>query len=602
MIGLTSELTVYRGDKKTVLKAEKGENLLELLQENGFNLPAPCGGGAICGKCKFKLLDGNFDINQAEKDLLDNSELKNGVRLACCHNINYKTAIELFEIDEMEILTDGIEVELDFDPLITQKKLKITKPTLEDQRDYLTRIIDYNSGIKDINNNLLPKLAELSKKRELNAVLKNDIIIDLNEVGQNNKTYGIAVDIGTTTIVMYLIDLSEEKEIKIHSFENPQKKFGADVVSRINYTIENKNALIKMQKELIKSLNEGIAALIEGTKIKNENIYHLSIVGNTVMLHSLLGVSAENIAKAPYVPIFTEEIILDARDLEIDTNKNAVIQLLPSVSSYVGADIVGDLLVIDYSSNDWSLMIDIGTNGEIVLAKNNKIYVCSAAAGPAFEGANITHGAAGIPGAISVYNQNGYQTIAHKNAIGICGSGLVDIISFLLEKEYINKNGAFKNLDQLSSAQKNNILEYNGQKAFLVASKEESANEENIILTQKDIREFQLAKGAIAAGIQTLIREANISFRDVKTVYLAGGFGSYINSDSARRLGLIPNLLTDNIVKIGNGAGLGAKINLLDKKKINISQNIIANVEYIELSKRKDFQNFFMENMIFDYK
>jgi uncharacterized 2Fe-2S/4Fe-4S cluster protein (DUF4445 family) len=247
-------------------------------------------------------------------------------------------------------------------------------------------------------------------------------------------------------------------------------------------------------------------------------------------------------------------------------------------------------------------MIDIGTNGEIVLAKNNKIYACSAAAGPAFEGANITHGAAGIPGAISVYNQNGYQTIAHKNAIGICGSGLVDIISFLLEKEYINKNGAFKNLDQLSSAQKNNILEYNGQKAFLVASKEESANEENIILTQKDIREFQLAKGAIAAGIQTLIREANISFRDVKTVYLAGGFGSYINSDSARRLGLIPNLLTDNIVKIGNGAGLGAKINLLDKKKINISQNIIANVEYIELSKRKDFQNFFMENMIFDYK
>jgi uncharacterized 2Fe-2S/4Fe-4S cluster protein (DUF4445 family) len=501
----------------------------------------------------------------------------------------------------MEILTDGIEVELDFDPLITQKKLKITKPTLEDQRDYLTRIIDYNSGIKDINNNLLPKLAELSKKRELNAVLKNDIIIDLNEVGQNNKTYGIAVDIGTTTIAMYLIDLSEEKEIKIHSFENPQKKFGADVVSRINYTIENKNALIKMQKELIKSLNEGIAALIEGTKIKNENIYHLSIVGNTVMLHSLLGVSAENIAKAPYVPIFTEEIILDARDLEIDTNKNAVIQLLPSVSSYVGADVLGDLLVIDYSSDDWSLMIDIGTNGEIVLAKNNKIFACSAAAGPAFEGANIKHGSAGIPGAVSVYNKNGYQTIAHKSAVGICGSGLVDIISYLLEEGYINKNGAFKDLEELSLEQKKNIVEYNGHKAFVVVPKEESENKENIILTQKDIREFQLAKGAIAGGIQTLIKEAGISFREVKTVYLAGGFGSYINSDSARKLGLIPDLLSENIVKIGNGAGLGAKINLLDKKKINISNNIINNIEYIELSKRKDFQKYFMENMIFDY-
>lgn len=278
-------------------------------------------------------------------------------------------------------------------------------------------------------------------------------------------------------------------------------------------------------------------------------------------------------------------------------NEKGIVQLLPSVSGYIGADIVGDILVTDFEDDSWNLLIDIGTNGEIVLGNSQELYSCSAAAGPAFEGAKITQGLAGVPGAISSFNKKGWQTIADKPPRGICGSGLLDIIGELLDQGFIDKTGAFKKEEELSRRQQQRMTTFKEQRAFIVVSASESEGEK-IILTQKDIREFQLAKGAIAAGIQILVEEAGINYDLIDNVYLAGGFGNFIGAEAACKVGLIPAVLEDKILRIGNGAGLGAKAYLLDQKQRQTAVDFREVMEYIELSTMPEFQAYYMENMM----
>ncbi len=590
-------LQVLKDSEKSSIKVESGSNLLEILQLEEYKIPAPCGGAGSCGKCKIKILDSSIETVASEKELLTDKEINAGVRLACCHNINQDLKIRIPNFSDIEVLTDGMDLDIDYDPKLYLKNIEIKKASLNDQRDILKKIKDKYSEIKEIEADLIKKLPLLEKEKA-NFIINIDKIIDIKKT-EDKKLYGIAVDIGTTTVAFYLLDMLEEKELAVYSTANPQQKYGADVVTRINYTIETKAGEKKMQQEIIKALNQGIDNLLKKSGVEREDIYQLTVAGNTVMMHFLLGVSAESIAKAPYVPVFREEVEMKAQELGIKLNKNALITLLPSIASYVGADIVADLLVTAENKTQSYLLIDIGTNGEIILKNGNKLYACSAAAGPAFEGAKITHGKAGVAGAVSVYSADGYQTIANQKANGICGSGLLDIIAYLLENKYIDKNGAFK-IERLSDEQQKKMIDYKGKKAFLVVPAEETANGEEIVLTQKDIREFQLAKGAVAAGINLLLEKAEIKAEELNKIYLAGGFGSYIDSKSTLKVGLIPEVKSENIIKIGNGAGLGAKIYLLDKKKKLQSEKIVENVKYIELSKSKEFQNYFMESMIFD--
>lgn len=590
-------LQLIENDKKRSIKAEKGSNMLKILQQEGYIIPAPCGGGGSCGKCKIKILDKSIKAEASEKDLLTDKEIKAGVRLSCCHNINQDLKIEIPNFSDVEVLTDGVETAVDFDPKIYFKNIEIKKASLNNQKDTFKKIKDKYSEIKKIEVGLIKKLP-LLEKENVNLIINTDKIIDIKKSNDKNL-YGIAVDIGTTTIAFYLLNLLEEKELAVYSTANPQQKYGADVVTRINYTLEIKDGAKKMQQEITTALNQGIDHLLKKSGVERENIYQLTAAGNTVMLHFLLGVSAESIAKAPYVPVFREEIELKAAELGIKLNKNAYITLLPSIASYVGADITADLLVTAEEKVYSYLMIDIGTNGEIILKNDDKLYACSAAAGPAFEGAKITHGSAGVAGAVSVYSAAGYQTIANQKANGICGSGLFDLIAYLLENNYLKKNGAFK-FNDLDEKKHQKLIDYQGEKAFLAVPAAETENGEDIVLTQKDIREFQLAKGAVAAGINLLLEKAEIKAEELDKIYLAGGFGSYIDPESALKVGLIPGFKLEDIIKIGNGAGLGTKIYLLDKKKKLEAAEIAATVEYIELSKSKEFQQYFMESMIFN--
>ena len=594
-------IKVISDGKKEEIKCEEGEILLKKLLKHGYDINAYCGGEGICGKCKVKLKGDIKAPNSQEKKFLDKKELDNGYRLSCLYKVNTDLEVYLEAKEEITVMTGGILTELDVELDLSKDKIKLDKATIKDQKDYLKKIFE-KTETKVIDYNNLKKISDIDKKQEFTVLKWRDEILDISTENTNDNFYGLAVDIGTTTIVIYLIDLNTGEEIDVNSFYNPQKNFGADVISRINYTNSNENGIEEMQTVIIEELNAGIKELTENNNIANDDIYKMSIVGNTVMLHLLLGIDALSIAKSPYVPVFTDELDLNPKQIGLNINKKGIVQFLPSISGYVGADITGDMLTINIDRLDGNnLLIDIGTNGEIVLNSGKRIYSCSAAAGPAFEGANITFGTAGISGAISTFKIQDkkfkFTTINDQKPIGICGSGLIDMIAEFYKHGFIESSGKLKENDDLKDWQKQYLEEYKEQKAIKITEKDHS--ETNIYLTQKDIREVQLAKGAIAAGIEILLQKMDLEADDLDRVFIAGGFGNYINPDNACYIKIIPPCLEDRIIQIGNGAGTGAKIYLLNKKAKERAINIKEKVKYIELSVNKEFQTEYINSMGF---
>ncbi|NLY10534.1 MAG: DUF4445 domain-containing protein [Firmicutes bacterium] len=435
---------------------------------------------------------------------------------------------------------------------------------------------------------------EIPTPTNIQDILVEGFAIQL-DTSDSNDGYGVAIDIGTTTIAMYLLDLNSGDEIGAVAYANPQLQFGADVISRINYTLEHPNGIVVLQKVLIKVLNDGVTKLVKAAGLTTEDLNSVAIVGNTVMLHTLMGVSAESIANAPFTPIFVDELVLSPSDLDLNINQQSRVFVLPSVSGYIGADILADLLATEFiNSEKPNLLIDIGTNGEIVLGSKDELLACSAAAGPAFEGAKITCGTASINGAIShikltLDGKIRYTTIGNRSPVGICGSGLIDLIAELVQQGIVLESGAFALEQEIPSLYRERLVMHQGMRAFVI--------EEGILLTQKDIREFQLAKGAIAAGIQVLLKESKIDLTEIKHLYLAGGFGTYLDPIQASKVGLFPAPLTAKAVKLGNAAGSGAKLYLLSKKHQKYLQKFRSKIKYIELSGHPDFQEEFINGM-----
>ena len=597
---MAHRIKIITQNSQEEIKCKDGEVLLKVLLANDYDINAYCGGEGICGKCKVKLSGDLRAPKEQEINFIDQKELEKGYRLSCLYKVTNDLEVHLKEQEEITVMTGGLITELDLDLDLSKETVKLSKATLENQKDYLKKIFEKtNTDTIDYNN--LVKIPDLVKNDEFSVLKWKDKILELNSINENNSFYGLAVDIGTTTIVIYLLDLNTGEEIDVNSFYNPQKKYGADVISRINYTQSNKNGVKELKDVLINQLNKGIKKLTNDNEISKDDIYKVSMVGNTTMLHLLLGIDAISIAKSPYVPVFTEELELNSKEIGLNINQNAIVQILPSISGYVGADIIGDMLTINIDQlKGNNLMIDIGTNGEIVLNKGSEIHSCSAAAGPAFEGANITFGTAGISGAISDFEieekEFKYSTIGNKEPIGICGSGLLDMIAELFKNGFIESSGKIEEVKNLKPWQKDYLKEYNGQRAIIITNQNSS---KKIYLTQQDIREVQLAKGAIAAGIEILLQKTNLKADDLDRVFLAGGFGSYINPDNACYIKMIPRSLKEKIIQIGNGAGTGAKIYLLNKKAKNRALEIKDKVNYIELSVNKEFQTEYINSMSF---
>lgn len=606
------QLTVHYRNSVKFIEAKSGDNLLGLLREHNIDLTTPCGGGGRCGQCKVKLLKQEGcpeqEMTSLEREVLSPAEKKSGIRLACRTVVSGDLTIVLEDKTKIAVLTSGLQFEPRLNHGIKRVTVMLDQTTRAVQSDLLQQICDRIEG-----DDLRPEKVGLAGLKQLEQLdpgkpilvttYRDQEILSFEQAGAEKGLYGLAIDLGTTTLALFLIDLNSGEEIDVYTLLNPQQRFGSDLISRINYSRTEPKGVAKLTRVLLAALNAGIDVLLTRHSLKRGQLLLAAIAGNTVMLHTLLAVSAQSIAIAPFTPVFTAALEFKAPEIGLKIATAGMVKLLPAVSGYFGADLMADLLAIDFPVDQWNLLLDIGTNGEIILGKGERLLACSAAAGPAFEGGNISWGMAAIPGAISSYcfnqGQVNYTTIAGVKARGICGSGLVDLIAELLKAGLLDNTGAFRNKDKLPAAAGGLITDYKGRPAFRVVPAPETAGGEDIILTQQDIREFQLARGAIMAGIKILLKEAGIDFSALAHLYLAGGFGNYIEPANAVAIGLVPAPLAEKVVKVGNGAGTGAKLYLLDQDLKDYSDELRKKVTYIELSSRKDFQTEFINAMNF---
>lgn len=398
----------------------------------------------------------------------------------------------------------------------------------------------------------------------------------------SNYPYGVAIDIGTTTLVFYLVDLITGVISETRAIPNPQAKYGSDVISRINYTTQQQDGLKLQQKVLVDAINDQIDHFTEFIGIGSEDIVKVIMAGNTTMLHILLGKDPLPLALAPFTPQFTDAQWIKSEQIGLNCHADAHIETLPCISAYVGADIVAGLASIVPDENYQNfLFMDIGTNGELALVTPDKVICCATAAGPAFEGAKITHGVLASDGAISEFGKDGMKVIGDVAPVGICGSGLIDIIAYLVEQGIVDHAGLLK-------------------ENFVVVKKEAAGIDEDIIISQEDIREVQLAKSAISAGVNILLKNAGLSHEELDMVFLAGGFGNYIETSSAMKIGLLSAQFKDKIISLGNTSGTGAFLSLKSELfEVSVNQ-VIEKSENIELADDPDFAMEFAMNMMFD--
>ena len=608
------KVTLIHNGQKKEMTCPQGTNLMELLQENKIYLEAPCGGKGLCGKCKIRVESGNLsELTSDEDRLLSNKEKAEGYRLACSTWIMGDAVVSLDDSsDTAQIVSRGMEYSVDINPSVSKEFLTIESPSVEDQRDDLKRLEDaLNMRATFIPLGLMQRLPSLLRDNDykVTAVYDRNNILAIESGNTANEQYGIAVDIGTTTVVCYLVDLVNGKQLDVASRLNAQKSYGGDVISRIAYAADKAEGLKRLQMEITSQLEEMIKGLASKNKIELEHIYNIVIAANTTMIHLFAGLPPEHIAAAPFTPVATRLMVYPAEQFGVNINSACRIFVLPSISGYVGADIVAGILSTGMDkSDDLSLMIDIGTNGEMVLGNKEGLISCSTAAGPAFEGANIRNGVGGVAGAINTVRLEDdgirYTTISGTAPIGICGSGIVDVLAVLLDAGIIDETGRILPADEIESEigkkLKERLTEVDDMPAFIIAKGEETRSGEPIVMTQKDVREIQLAKAAIAAGTRVIVQKMGKSMGEIKRLYLAGGFGSYIDKRNAVRIGLLPKELEHQIIAVGNAAGTGALLSLLSRKLIQRSNIIKTMVKYVELSTSPEFQEEYVNCMYFD--
>ena len=422
---------------------------------------------------------------------------------------------------------------------------------------------------------------------ELWGVVYQDKILDITNYKKD--ILGVAIDIGTTGISYYLVDLSNGEIVASLSSLNPQTQFGGDVLSRITYCMENPSGATKLQELIIDEINDTIKRLV-GNAYNINDIYHIAVSANTTMMHLLLGINPETLAKAPYRSVFLSCGHINAKDINLKANSQALLTITPSASSYVGGDIVAGIMASGFQNEKQAVFIDIGTNGELAALKDGKVICTSTAAGPALEGMNIECGCRAEEGAIESFDIDedyniSCNTIGDVKPIGICGSGLIDIAGALVKRNILMKSGRWnKNIDSKIAGKLRD-------KKFYIT--------EDIYISQKDIRQIQLAKGAIAAGLIMMLEEIGLTIEEIPVVYIAGAFGYHINPNNIKIIGLIPNGFIGEIKFLGNTSLEGSRLALINKDCLQKENEIKESMEVLELSLKENFQDVFISQLNF---
>ncbi|NLL63517.1 MAG: DUF4445 domain-containing protein [Ruminococcaceae bacterium] len=524
---MPANITVSVPENTTIMDAERIAKL-------GFEYP--CGGNGICNKCDVQIA------------------------------VNGKTTV-----------VKSCSTIISSDMIVT---LNISENT----EKVLTENLNFSCEI----NSPVSVLHEMMPNAK--AILFNDEVIDVRK--DDFTPLGVAFDIGTTTVAAYLLNLFTGEQIDTVGSLNNQVKYGSDVISRCTYVV--KNGVEEMQKCILNQAESMIAELLKKNNKSPGDVYLVSIVGNTCMQHIFAGLDTTSLVTVPYVPAVKKAITDNAKKYLKSVNENARIVILPVIAGFIGADTVAVALATRfYQKKEISLLLDIGTNGEIVLGNSDRWVACSTASGPAFEGAKIVKGMRAASGAIDhAYYENSefkYTTIDSSPAVGICGSGLIDIVKVLLDEGVILPTGRFNKRYERSL--RDRMTTVDTETRFNIT--------EDVYITQKDIREVQLAKGAIAAGIEILTQVLDISYTDIEKVYIAGAFGNFMKPSSMCGIKLVPPELEEKIVPVGNAAGNGAKLALLSKEELKNATFVSEKTEFIELASHKNFQEIFIKNLDF---
>lgn len=530
---------IYLRDFNKTIESNGKSNLLEILLNNDIPIENPCNGKKTCFKCKVKIKSAKeLPINLEEQQALSDAELNDNVRLACFTNLD--------EDDEIEI-----EV-----------------------------------------------LFKETKHRVLTSGKMPFFAMQLQE------GYGLAIDIGTTTIALTLVALNTGQQIASSSKINSQKQYGLDVLTRITYEYNNPDdGIAILQKAVVNDLNELIEEVCLKTRIDRDKIIEVSVAANTTMLHMLLAVDARSIGKAPYQPQFISAQKLKAIDIGLELSKKTILYCLPSVSSYVGADIVAGAYVCQLKQkNNTTLFIDIGTNGEIILVNDGKLTCCSCAAGPALEGMNISSGMRAAEGAIEEIeiqeDEILIKTIGTKQPQGLCGSGILSAIKELLRVGIVKKNGAFIKKDALAKDDyRQKFIRMNENKREFIIH-----NNPEIIVSMNDVRQVQLAKGALLSGFMALLNKAQLKLEDIDEVIVAGQFGSHLSIDILIGTGILPNNVEDKINYVGNSSSTGAYMALMSHQVKKEMEELANEIEYMELAESEDYEKLFTKCLIFPDK
>jgi uncharacterized 2Fe-2S/4Fe-4S cluster protein (DUF4445 family) len=592
-----------------------GTKILEAAGRAGLAMDTPCGGAGTCGKCRVRMTSGVCEPSEAADRFFSKSELAAGWRLACQSVISRDCVVHvpdtsLFGVQHKILAERQVGAAGEVVPAVRKIYVELAEPTLEDGIADLARLSE-KIGPAKADLDVVRQLPKLLRKNGFRgtAVLADHHLIDFEPGDTTAECYGAAFDIGTTTVVGSLLDLSSGGELALASRINPQVSYGDDVLSRIQRAGESDEHLQLLQKEILSAIADMITELCAQSGAKRQRIYEVAFAGNTTMEHLLCGIDVQQLGMVPFVPAYERGLIVPAARLGVPIHPRATAYVFPVIGGFVGGDTVAGIIATKLDELEGPvLMVDIGTNGEIVLACDGRLWAASTAAGPAFEGARISCGMRASAGAIEkiVFDDDvRFSVIGGGEPAGFCGSALIDAAAELLRSGIISPEGRFRSPDELPrdlppAIAARVVVGPDGQTAFRIA---DGRGGVGLTVTQRDIRELQLAAGAVRAGMNIMLRRAGIASRDLKRVLIAGGFGSFIRRSNAQRIGLLPGDVDHSRINyVGNASLDGAKCALLSTRARTKAEQLARGAVHLQLSEDEAFQTEFVEAMIFPSK
>jgi len=593
----------------------KGTNLLEAAREAGIDIGSPCGGNGTCGKCAVRITAGSF---KAENGVHLSEELRSaGYVLACTvcveDDLTVEVPVQSRLMKQKVVLTEKDDGERAYfarhkmNPVCRKYRLTLPKPDLADSMNDLDRVRmalkrEHDIAEAGITLDCLRTLPRVIREGDFEITVTvarfngNNEIIAVEPGRSDKPAYGVAVDIGTTTVVAVLLDTETGDIVDQEGSYNKQASCGSDVISRIIYAEESAGGLEFLQRAAVETVNGLLEAILYRNGLAGSDVSAMVCGGNTVMTHLFMGVTPSWLRLEPYVPAAVDFPHVRAGKLGIAINPDAPVITIPSVASYVGGDITaGVFAIVPQDSDSLNLFIDIGTNGELVLGGGEWLVTCSCSAGPAFEGSGISCGMRAMDGAIDWIEidpeslKASYRVIGGGKPLGICGSGLIYSLSEMLEAGIIDRAGKFREPNGSGRVR----MTDDGPE-YLLVDGAESGTGRDIVITEGDVKNLLRAKGAIFAGIRTMLAQVQLDIADIGSVYIAGGFGKYINITDAVKIGLLPDLPHDKYRYVGNSCIKGATLGLLSIEALDEMKELAGRMTYLELSIGNQFMDEFI--------